>query len=78
MHNDAPDPSLGYERSGLCLALAHIKTTGTSEWSRSNYKCKSVQEVVMRKIVLSGAVLLGLLLMGSTSLAEAPGKDWWT
>ena len=32
----------------------------------------------MRKIVLSGAVLLGLLLIGSTSLAEAPGKDWWT
>ena len=32
----------------------------------------------MRKIVLSGAVLLGLLLIGSTSLAEVPGKIWWT
>lgn len=32
----------------------------------------------MRKKVLPIAVLLVLLLLGSTSLAEAPGRSWWT
>ena len=32
----------------------------------------------MKKVVIPVAVVLGLLLLGSTSLAVSPGKLWWT